>query len=248
MNGVNGSGTGETNEAASPGRGPTVGQGGPGRHPAAARMKWSRDMNIVVMECDYLSKPVDESGRQVRGYRQRGMHAVGKERGLPKITEQRLCDQAGAIRKNEWFISFELDKIRTGMTTVDEELEEQDAGCIDTEPEQVDKLNGDVNVQITDNDTRNDEERQMLKDTLEIMRSEQLWNGAGFKKVDGKVLAKWTKKVNRVVSEIQTTNITDTNKLISATAIYIARQVGLKMGGCEGKGSKEPRWKRRIRL
>ena len=74
-----------------------------------------------------------------------------------------------------------------------------------------------------------------------------MWNGAGFKRVDRKVLAEWTKKVNRVVSEIQTSNITDTNKLINATAIYIARQVGLKMGGREGKGSKEPRWKRRIK-
>ena len=47
------------------------------------------------------------------------------------------------------------------------------------------------------------------------------------------------RRLNRVVSEIQTTNITDTNKLINATAIYIARQVGLKMGGCEGKGIKD---------
>ena len=133
------------------------------------------------------------------------------------------------------------------MTSVDEELEEQDAGCIDIEPEQVDELNGDVNVQITDNDTRNDEDRQMIKDILEIMRSGQVWNGAGFKRVDRKVLAEWTKKVNRVVSEIQSTNITDTNKLINATAIYVARQVGLKMGGCEGKGSKEPGRKRRIK-
>ena len=134
------------------------------------------------------------------------------------------------------------------MTSVDEELAEQYARCIDTEPEQVDEINGDVNVQITDNDTRNDEERQMIKDILEIMRSGQVWNGVGFKRVDRKVLAEWTKKVNRLVSEIQTTmNITDTNKLINATAIYIARQVGLKMGGCEGKGSKEPRRKRRIK-
>ena len=176
------------------------------------------------------------------------MHAVWKERGLSKISEERLCDQARAIRKNEWFTSFELDEIRRRMTTVDEELEEQDAGCIDTEPEQVDELNGDVNVQITDNDTRNDEERQMIRDILEIMRSGQVWNGAGFKRVDRKVLAEWTKKVNRVVSEIQSTNITDTNKLINATAIYIARQLGLKMGGCEGKGSKEPRWKRRMKF
>ena len=45
---------------------PTVGQDGPGRHPATARMKWSRDMNITVIERYYLSKPVDESGRPVR--------------------------------------------------------------------------------------------------------------------------------------------------------------------------------------
>ena len=97
---MNGNGTGETGEAASPGKCPTVGQDGPGRHPATARMKGSRDMSIAVIECYYLSKPVDESGRPVIAYRQR-MHAVWKERGLPKITKQRLCDQARAIRKNE---------------------------------------------------------------------------------------------------------------------------------------------------
>ena len=75
MDRVNGSETGETGDAASCGRCPTVWQGGPGRHPANARMNWSRDMNIAVMECYYLSKPVDESGSPVRGYRQR-MHAV----------------------------------------------------------------------------------------------------------------------------------------------------------------------------
>ena len=47
-NGVNGSETGETGEAASPGRCPT---GWQSRHPAAARMKWNRDMNIAVIEC-----------------------------------------------------------------------------------------------------------------------------------------------------------------------------------------------------
>ena len=185
MNGVNGSGTGKTGEAALPGRCPTGWQGGPGRHPATARKRWNRDINIAVMECYYLSKPVDESGRPVRGYRQR-MHAVCKERGLPKITEQRLCDQARVIRKNEWFTSVELDEIRRRMTAVDEEIEEQGAGRIDTEHEQVDEINGDVNVQITENDTRNEEERQMISDILEIMRSGQVGNGAGFKKVDKK--------------------------------------------------------------
>ena len=63
-----------------------------------------------------------------------------------------------------------LNEIRRRMTTVDEELEGQDARCIDTEPEKVDELYGDVHVQIIDNDMRNDE-KQMIQDTLEIMRS-----------------------------------------------------------------------------
>ena len=74
-------------------------------------------------------------------------------------------------------------------------------------------------MQIADNDTRNDEGRQMIKDILEIMRSEQMSNGAGFKRVDRNVLAEWTNKVNRVVTDIQTTNTTDTNKC------YIGRQI-----------------------
>ena len=57
-------------------------------------------------------------------------------------------------------------------------------------------------MQITHNDPRNDEERQMIKDILEIMRSGQVLNGAGFKRVDRKVLAEWTKKVKSVVSEM----------------------------------------------
>ena len=119
MNGVNASGTGETGETVSHDRCPTAGQDGPSRHSTTARMNLSRDMDIAVMKCYYLSKPVDEGGKAVRGYRQR-MDAVWKERSLPRITEQRLCDQAGAIRKSEWFTSVELDEIRRRMTAVDE--------------------------------------------------------------------------------------------------------------------------------
>ena len=74
---VNGSETGKTGEAASAGRCPTGWQGGPGRHPAAPRMKRNRDMNIAVIKCYYQSKPVDESGTPLKVYRQ-GMHAVWK--------------------------------------------------------------------------------------------------------------------------------------------------------------------------
>ena len=162
------------------------------------------------------------------------MHAIWKERGLPKITEQRLCDQARAIIKNEWFTSVELDEIRRRITTAYKELEEQDAGCIDTEPEQVDELSGNDNVQTTDKDTMNDEEMQMIKDIVEIMRSGQVWNGAGFKKVDRKMPADWTKKVNR------TTSMTDTNKLVNECYSNLHSKTGWAQNGSLRAKTKEP--------
>ena len=44
-------GTGAICEGASSGRCSPVQQRGPSRHPATARKKWSKEANIVVMEC-----------------------------------------------------------------------------------------------------------------------------------------------------------------------------------------------------
>ena len=107
-NGVNETGT--ASEGLSPGKCPTVRQGGPGRHQASAKMKWIRELNLAVMECYFLSNPTDENGKPIRGYRKR-MHNIWKERNLPIVTEQRLCDQARLIKMNEWFTVVELEEI-----------------------------------------------------------------------------------------------------------------------------------------
>ena len=60
------------------------------------------------MECFIKSKPFDDGGEPVRGYRQRMMWEW-KEHGDFDITEQRLCDQARAIRKNGWLSDLELE-------------------------------------------------------------------------------------------------------------------------------------------
>ena len=72
------------------GRCPTVRLGGPGRYEASAKMKWNKELNVAVMKCYFLSKPTDENGRPVRGYRRR-IHNIWKERELPTVTDQRLC-------------------------------------------------------------------------------------------------------------------------------------------------------------
>ena len=61
---------------------------------------WSKKETVTVMECYFLSKPVDENGVPVRGYRKL-MHRQWQERGMFQVTEQRLCDQARAITKND---------------------------------------------------------------------------------------------------------------------------------------------------
>ena len=98
-NGVNGIGT--LCEGASPGRCSPAQQRRPGRHQVTARMKWDKEVNKVVMECFYRSKPFSEEGKPVRGYRQK-MFREWRERGMFKSTEQRVYDQAKAIRKHGW--------------------------------------------------------------------------------------------------------------------------------------------------
>ena len=74
----------------------------PGRQPATAeqsRWGWNKDINIIVMECYFQNKPVDENGVPVRGHRQ-WMYRAWQERGVFPSTEQKITDQARAIRKN----------------------------------------------------------------------------------------------------------------------------------------------------
>ena len=82
-----------------------------GRHQVTARMKWNKEVNKVATECFYRSKPFDEEGIPVRGYRQR-MFREWKDRGLFESTEQRVCDQARAIRRNGWLSQLELKTIK----------------------------------------------------------------------------------------------------------------------------------------
>ena len=66
-------GTELNKEGSSPGRCPTVQQGGLGRHQDTAstriRHKWSKEVNVIIMECYYRSNPVNENGVPIRGYR-----------------------------------------------------------------------------------------------------------------------------------------------------------------------------------
>ena len=63
------------------------------------------------MECFYRSKPFDDEGKPIRGYRKR-MFREWRERGMLESTEQRVCEQARAIRKNGWLSELGLEAIK----------------------------------------------------------------------------------------------------------------------------------------
>ena len=104
-------GTRPLGEGSSRGRCFLVQQREPGRHQVPARMKWNKGVSKVVMECFYRGKPFDEEGKPVRKYRQR-MFKESRDRGLLESTEQRVCDQARAIKKNGWLSQLELEAIK----------------------------------------------------------------------------------------------------------------------------------------
>ncbi len=244
-NGVNE--TGSLSEGLSPGRCPTVRQGGSGRHQATAKMKWNKELNVAVMECYFLSKPTDENGKPVRGYRRR-MHNIWKERELPTVTEQRLCDQARTIRTNEWFTAVEIEEIRRRLEVDNESEEGYDSNRQEQETEvQEDRQTEELSVQINISGEQNEQESSMLEEIVEIMRSGQVCDTRGIKKVNRNVLSEWINKVNKIVGKVRTDNLTDTNKLIGAVAIYISKKVGLKTGNGRRNINKEPWWKRRLK-
>ena len=71
-------------------------------------------------------------------------------------------------------------------------------------------------------------------------------DGIAFKRVDGKKLKIVTERANRVIQYIGTEDITETNNLIVATSVLIAKEFGLKKH-VKGVKKQEPWWKRRIK-
>jgi len=95
-NNVNGAGT--SCEGTSSGRCSSGEQQGPGRYPMTARMRWSKEVNRVMMECFYRSKPSDEEGRPIRGYRQR-MFRQWRLRGMLSLQNNMYVTRQGPLER-----------------------------------------------------------------------------------------------------------------------------------------------------
>ena len=155
-------------------------------------MKWNKEVNKVVMECFDRSKPFDEEGKPVRGYRQRTF-GEWRDRGLFKSTEQRVCDQARAIRENGWLSQLELEAIKrqvedesqgefgeddpTEVEIIENEDTAENEAVVENEVESVaeeivnvEEVNDNVIDSVDDTrHTLNDEHRKIAERLNEIM-------------------------------------------------------------------------------
>ena len=107
-------------------------------------------------------------------------------------------------------------------------------------------LQNNVSLSFGNVEERSEEEKTMIKNIIEIAEHNLEEEVNGFKKVDKNLLKDWTMKINAILKGIKSENITETNRLIRACAIFVGRKVGLKPKQRRGNPVKEPWRKRRI--
>ena len=168
------------------------------------------------------------------GYRRR-MFKEWRERGMFESTEQRVCDQARAIRKNGWLSELELEAIKRQIedesqvdlyegqdVTVEAETVKINAGAGEEEINDAEDSIGDIEGDM------NEEHRMIVEQLKEILRDGRTCDGIMFKNVDRKVLKVQTNRVNEAIKYMKSKSITETNNLIKATSVWVADQIGLK--------------------
>ena len=143
-----------------------------------------------------------EEGKAIRRYRQ-GMFREWRDRGLFESTEQRVCDQARAIRKNRWLSQLELEVIKRQEnqdTAENEAMVENEDASVGEAIVDVEEVNNNV-IDIVDNTrhTLNDEHRKIIERLNEIMLEGKTSDCIMFKKVDKKILKVQTDRVNEEI-------------------------------------------------
>ena len=88
-----------------------------------------------------------------------------------------------------------------------------------------------------------EEDRRIISEILELSKSGES-NQVNFKKANQRQVEEVTNRINKVIDKIPTRTITETNNLINAASMYVAKELGLKQ--TTQKQSKMPWWQRRI--
>ena len=142
----------------------------------------------------------------------------------------------------------ELEEIKRRTTNVENEhINDNQINEIMRMSEE-DQVQEDMHIEIEEINERNKEDRDIIEAIIDILKREEVNEDIkGFKKVDRKTLNDTTRKVNKVLKDVTTKNITDTNRLIKAASTYIGQMLGLKGKYGKRNNEKEPWWKQQIK-
>ena len=160
------------------------------------------------------------------------MIAIWREIGTFEITKQRLVDQARVVRTNEWLTEAELEEIRRNILTPrDNDNQEIDdvpviEGRLKKESGPIEPSDTETHVLV---ETKITNEGSLIIDELkDLMIRNESEEYLPFKKVDQRKLRDVIKKVNAVIRHIERDDVTQTNKLAMAAALWVPKEVGVK--------------------
>ena len=96
-----------------------------------------------------------------------------------------------------------------------------------------------IAVEVSEASEITPEEQLIIDEVKGLMAQRETNDNIMFKKVDQKRLSEETLKVNGAIKHLVTADITQTNNLIKAASLWVAKQLGLK---AVKKGKKQDPW------
>ena len=145
-------------------------------------------------------------------------------------------------RTIEWLPEVELEEIRRKIWTPRDAEENQKINDIPVTEERILNESGSIEPSETEIRVRAETkitDKAELKELKALMISNETEEHLPFKKVDQRKLRDVTKKVNALARHIKTDDVTQTNKLAMAAAIWTAKEVKVKKGK---RGEKKEPW------
>ena len=176
-----------------------------------------------------------------------------------QVREKRLHDQVRLIQRNGWLSQLQLEEINRVVESGENNVEAQQdvQNRTSTEPIQKgteqhiaqneeDERRGEENSELLINYDNIDtiEKQTMIEKIVELMNKDNLPNPQNLRRIDRVRLKEKTKLVDEVLDSVQTSNITEDNKLFKCGALVITQLLGIKE--IRNKKKEEPFWKKRI--
>ena len=164
-------------------------------------------------------------------------------KGYVWVSEQRLVDQANAIRRNSWMTELEIKELERKVTGSDSV---EEARSVEGLPDHVGENVRNVLLEMgaeEQADILGEKEVAIVMEIAEVIERGTKDKLPTLRNVPKKKLLEETAKIDKVLSKFKTRSITKTNEMFSAGAV-VTNRLGVKIDKVAWR--KEPMWKRSL--